>query len=684
MVKLNNNHSKFWGAIMWFFNEGIDVFTKLIQNIVLLFALVFIYAATNINPGPSKLKQKVFLGLVIGGFAVLLMIAPWEVEQGAIFDTRSALLVVSGVFFGPLTTLIAVLAASLYRLSVGGPGVYAGLATIILSANIGLLWHRIRRILPKMSKAFEYYILGILTHITVMICFLLFPWPLAFTVIKMTYIPYLVIFPIVTMVLALSLENQKSRLKSLELIKNQRILLQSSLDSTKTMEIFVLDFQYQYLAFNNYHKKNMLKYNNVHIEKEMNYLECIDNEKMRNRVKYSIDQALSGITYKKVIEVENNKSKYLEESYTPIINENREITGASVFSEDVTESYLHEQSILRLSYRDHLTGLYNRRYYTEELERLDNHNYYPLSIVIADINGLKIMNDAFGHEMGDKLLAKVADLLMDAFVNDNRVTRIGGDEFIILLPNTSREHVLSEVAKLKKSVESYKVMDMAISVSFGVATKTENEKISDIVKAAEDDMYTHKLFEIKSHRNETIKAILKTLHEKNPREEMHSARVSEFCRQIGVALNMTDDELNLLKLISELHDIGKIAIDDSILNKPGKLTDKEWESIKKHPEIGYRILSAAPEYSEIAQDILSHHERYDGNGYPRGLKGDEIPIRARVISIADAFDAMISDRPYRKAMTSFEAIEEIKRNTGSQFDPEVSNIFVSLFEEIQI
>jgi len=137
-------------------------------------------------------------------------------------------------------------------------------------------------------------------------------------------------------------------------------------------------------------------------------------------------------------------------------------------------------------------------------------------------------------------------------------------------------------------------------------------------------------------------------------------------------------------MISELHDIGKIAIDDSILNKPGKLTDKEWESIKKHPEIGYRILSATPEYSEIAQDILSHHERYDGNGYPRGLKGDEIPIRARVISIADAFDAMISDRPYRKAMTSFEAIEEIKRNTGSQFDPEVSNIFVSLFEEIQI
>ena len=147
---------------------------------------------------------------------------------------------------------------------------------------------------------------------------------------------------------------------------------------------------------------------------------------------------------------------------------------------------------------------------------------------------------------------------------------------------------------------------------------------------------------------------------------------------------MTDDELDLLKLISELHDIGKIAIDDSILNKPGKLDDKEWEAIKKHPEIGYRILSATPEYSEIAQDILSHHERYDGKGYPRGLVGEEIPIRARIISIADAFDAMISDRPYRKAMTTYEAIEEIKRNSGSQFDPEISKIFLDLFEEIEI
>lgn len=664
------------------FFDSVGIFSQLLQNIVLLFALVFIYAATNLSPGPTKIKQKILLGFLIGGFAILLMMSPWKLEnEGIIFDTRSALLVVSGVFFGPLTTLIAVVSAMSYRIYLGGSGIYAGVATIVSTATLGLLWFRIRNILPKMDIAIEYYILGLVTHIITILCFLLIPWPLAFEVIRTTILYYLVLFPIVTMLLALSLNNQKQRLKANELIKNQKVLLQSSLDSTKTMEIFVIDTQYQYLAFNQFHASNMKHYNSIDIQKGMNYLDCIYSEKMKKRIKESIDLALMGETVKKVIEVEVNKGQYLEEIYTPIIGEEGKISGATVFSEDVTENYLHELSVLHLSYRDHLTNLYNRRYYTEELERLDQPKYYPLSIVIADINGLKIMNDAFGHLMGDQLLIKVANIFIETFKKESRVTRIGGDEFIILMPNTSTESAHNQIEVLKKSLEEERIMDMSISVSFGMATKLENEPIEDILKSAEDDMYTHKLFEINSHRNETIKTIIKTLHEKNPREELHSERVSEICNSIGEALNMTVDELKLLKMISQLHDIGKIGIEDAILNKPGKLTDKEWESIKKHPEIGYRILSSTPEYSEIAQDILSHHERYDGKGYPRGLKADEIPLRARIISIADAYDAMISERPYRKSLTHEEAIKEIKINAGSQFDPAIAKIFINLFEK---
>ncbi|MCF7930208.1 MAG: diguanylate cyclase [Acholeplasmataceae bacterium] len=666
---------------MIYFIDGIGIFSKLLQNIVLLFALIFIYAATNLSPGPTKIKQKILLGFVIGGFAILLMMNPWEIEAGLIFDTRSALFAVSGLFFGPLSTLIGVLVAVVYRIFLGGGGVYAGVATIISTATLGLLWFRIRRVLPKMYIAIEYYVLGLIAHIVTLLCFLLIPWPLAFEVIRSTILLYLILFPIVTMLLALSLNNQKQRLISTELINKQKLLLQSSLDSTKTMEIFVIDANYQYLAFNQFHASNMKLYNHIEIQKGMNYIDCINSDKMKKRIKSSIDTALSGETIKKVIEVEVNKGQYLEEIYTPIIDEKGLITGATIFSEDVTENYLHELSILHLSYRDHLTNLYNRRYYTEELARLDHDKYLPLSIVIADINGLKIMNDAFGHQMGDQLLIKVANIFVETFKKESRVTRIGGDEFIILMPNTTTENAHSQIEMLRNRLEEEKIMDMAISVSFGIATKNEDEPIEEIIKAAEDDMYTHKLFEINSHRNETIKTIINTLHEKNPREELHSERVSSICNLIGKALNMSIDDLKLLTLISQLHDIGKIGIDDSILNKPGKLTDKEWESIKKHPEIGYRILSTAPEYSEIAQDILSHHERYDGKGYPRGLKADDIPLRARIISIADAYDAMISERPYRKALTHNQAIEEIKINAGSQFDPAIAKIFIELFNE---
>jgi HD-GYP domain-containing protein (c-di-GMP phosphodiesterase class II) len=185
-------------------------------------------------------------------------------------------------------------------------------------------------------------------------------------------------------------------------------------------------------------------------------------------------------------------------------------------------------------------------------------------------------------------------------------------------------------------------------------------------------------YETTSHRSETIKTILQTLHEKNPREEAHSKRVSMICRAMGEALGMGDDELQLLTTISNLHDIGKIAIDERILNKQGKLDEHEWDMIKKHPEIGYRILSASSEYAEVAIDILSHHEYFDGNGYPRGLSGEAIPLRARIIAIVDAFDAMISKRTYRESLTVDQAIQELINGKGTQFDPNLVDLFLSL------
>ena len=663
---------------MWFTDVALPIIVELSKSVIILLFISFLYGLTNFNADTS-MRNKIFAGFAIGAVAILVMMTPWKVRPGLIFDTRSVLMVVTGVFFGFIPTLIAASIGIIYRVFfVGYFGVYAGVLTILSTSTLGLFWYRIRGLLPSINHFIEYYLLGLFAHILTVLCFLTIPWPTAFDTIKNTILPYLGIFPFITMILAATIHNQKDRITSNALVKKQQALLQASIDSPKSMEIFALDTKGCYIAFNQYHQSSMKKYYNVNIEKNRNFLEYIDDSAMKYRIQTLIDNALTGESVSRVTEVETTKGKYIEELYSPIRNDRHEVIGVNIISQDITERKKYEESILYLSYRDSLTGLFNRRYYQEELIRLGKSKYHPLSIVLIDINGLKIVNDAFGHKAGDVLLCRVSEELKKAFSTE-RLARIGGDEFVAILPNTSTNDAQELIDLAKHEIEKVVIQGMQASVAFGLATKEDDTYVEKIIKLAEDDMYSHKLYEVSSHRNETIKTILKTLHEKNPREEMHSKRVSEICLKIGENLSMKTNDLNLLKAISNLHDIGKIAIDDNILNKPGKLDKDEWEQIKRHPEIGYRILSSTPEYAEIAQDILCHHERYDGKGYPRGIKGDEIPIRARIISLADAYDAMISERPYREAMTHDEAIEEILKCRGTQFDPEIVDIFIQTF-----
>ena len=220
-------------------------------------------------------------------------------------------------------------------------------------------------------------------------------------------------------------------------------------------------------------------------------------------------------------------------------------------------------------------------------------------------------------------------------------------------------------------------MGINLSVSFGWAIKdSETQSIEDVLKDAENYMYQKKLNNKSSKQSNIIKSILKTLQLKCPRERDHSERVSQICEEIGKAYNLGDNELNELKIAGELHDIGKIAVDISVLNKSGKLTESEWAQIKNHPETGYRILSTSKEFIKIAEYVLGHHERCDGSGYPRALKGEEILWQSKVIAIADSYDAMTCERPYRNALSQEQAIEEIRKSAGSKFDPNIAKIFI--------
>lgn len=344
---------------------------------------------------------------------------------------------------------------------------------------------------------------------------------------------------------------------------------------------------------------------------------------------------------------------------------------------DISEKKKYEEELKYLTYYDKLTGIFNRGYYEFILEKMNNKGKLPISIIMGDLNGLKITNDTFGHEEGDKLLKKTADILKKICDGNSVISRYGGDEFIILLEKVNAEEADKICLKIKDECQKKRIGSIYLNIALGYSTKVNKDQdINEVIKEAEEMMYRNKLLEDRSARNSIISSLIQTLSEKSNETEEHVNRMYNLCVRISDILNLSTNEVNELCLLAKLHDIGKIGIDDKILNKPGKLSEEEWVIMKTHTEIGYRIASSTPDLRHIAYKILTHHERYDGTGYPKGLKGDEIPLLSRILAIVDSFDVMTNDRPYKKAMTVEDAIVELKKCSGTQFDPELVGIFI--------
>jgi diguanylate cyclase (GGDEF)-like protein/PAS domain S-box-containing protein len=349
---------------------------------------------------------------------------------------------------------------------------------------------------------------------------------------------------------------------------------------------------------------------------------------------------------------------------------------------DITDRKIKEEEINYIGSHDVLTGLYNRRYFEEQLKNYDKEEFLPLSVITGDINGLKLTNDALGHFEGDKLIKALAEILENSCRENYILTRTSGDEFNILMPNTCGAEADSIIKQIIGKCESYKlnINDTAYntSISLGCATKTSaDESMNDILKVAEENMYRNKMLQSQSLHSAVISSMKMALNAKSNETEAHAQRMVKLAKAAGRALKLTDQQINELILLSTLHDIGKIGVSDNILNKPGKLSDHERREIEKHPEIGYRIAMASAELLPIAKYILCHHERWDGTGYPQGLKGEEIPLLSRVIALVDAYDAMTQDRAYGKAVSKIEAIKEINKYKGMQFDPVIADIFIN-------
>lgn len=347
------------------------------------------------------------------------------------------------------------------------------------------------------------------------------------------------------------------------------------------------------------------------------------------------------------------------------------------FITNVFSKHIDYQKIKKLTYYDSLTGIYNRRFFAEELKRLNTKRQLPISIIVADIDGLKVINDSFGHQKGDCLIKKSVELIKSGIREEDILARHGGDEFAILLPQTSKREAEAIISRIKNNTKDSDEYEFKISISFGIATKNRiEENIDEVFKLADDKMYQNKLSESKSIKNKIVQGLLSTLEVKSYETKEHTLRMTKLSSDFGKYLKLPNSEINRLSLLSTLHDIGKITVDDKILKKSKKLTAAEWEAMKNHSEAGYNIANSSEVFALVAEEIYSHHERWDGCGYPRGLKGREIPFLARIIFLIDTYDVITSGRPYRKALDKYEALKEIAICAGTQFDPSLAAEFI--------
>ena len=357
------------------------------------------------------------------------------------------------------------------------------------------------------------------------------------------------------------------------------------------------------------------------------------------------------------------------------------------------EAARHLERMEELAELDPLTGLRNRRGFEQGLERRADE---PVALVICDLDHFKRVNDTLGHPVGDDVLRTFSDLLRDCTRDEDVAVRLGGEEFALVLAGVGEREALAVAERLRREVAAtFRDFPVPISVSVGIADGSRDQGAESLVRAANRALYAAKRLgrdRCVVHHSETL-AMLDALADDRAGEQLaaamllaetldlrdvatarHSETVGRYAERIAHHLGLRPDQIERVRVAGVLHDIGKLGISDAVLLKPGRLEAHEWQEIRRHPELGARILEHA-NLRDVASWVLSHHERIDGTGYPRALAGESIPLEGRILAVADAYEAMTADRPYRRALTTSEARAELRRGAGTQFDPRVVRAF---------
>jgi diguanylate cyclase (GGDEF)-like protein len=387
---------------------------------------------------------------------------------------------------------------------------------------------------------------------------------------------------------------------------------------------------------------------------------------------------------KQTIEKETPDGLTFELHSYPVFGNQNKIIGVVEIGYDVTIRKNFEKRMRYFSFHDALTGLYDRAYFEEELKRLFGSREIQIGILLADVNGLKLVNDAFGHQAGDLLLKRVADILRLTCRKEDLIARWGGDEFIVLLANINIENLKELEKRIQEACLKDNNEPVPLSISVGYAIKEKRGTIEELLKITEERMYRKKLDEGPFNRQrilDYLEDILEKISRENGKQiENMNILSNAFAQELG----LSEHEKKQLNLLIRFHDLGKITISQDIINKTTELTPEEWESIKKHSEIGYRIANSSPELAPIAEAILAHHEHWNGRGYPQNLEGEKIPLLARILAIVEAYDVMLRGSSYKAPMTEIQACREIQNQAGKQFDPRLVEVFLKLVHQTRL
>lgn len=785
---------------------------NLLLNTTFLVSISIIYNLFFQRIQKQKLIYQLLGGGILGLSGIVLMLVSLKLPNGVIFDTRSILLCISGLFYGLVPTSIAALIIVAYRVFVGGPGMGMGIAVAVFSAALGILLRRIRKTPEKLSKP-GFYLFGLVNHIVLLLCVYFLPQEIRLETLKSIAVPVLAIYPLGTLVLCMIITYEGKSLTTERMLNESEVrfravceqapvgitvettehILYANPELTRILDMTIPEIQSvswqsythpddlerdvadfarmlngeidQYDNIKRYIRKDgsliwihlyvaILHRNAVpsqseyiciiqditkEVEREQYLVESERKQReasqfletlldaIPDHIFYKSKQGIylgcnkafeqaSGIakenlvgkndyelydhdTAESFLDVDrkvwngseqvrseetvvypNGDEIFTETLKTQYYDAEGQIAGLIGISRDITQRKKEQDRIEYLNAHDIMTGLYNRMYYDAELDRIDSLQQLPYSVIMVDIDSLKLTNDLFGHSAGDRLIIETANLLKGCCPN-GIVARLGGDEFCILLPGVDEEELKQMATCINVKLEGQKSESaesaVLLSASYGYATKSRPEQtIAEITNAAEEHMYRRKLLKHQSIRSTLLTTIKELLFNKSNETMEHADRMASLAKELGSKLGLNEADMDALELMATLHDLGKIGISNNILSKPEKLNDAEWVEIRKHPEIGYRIALTIPELQDIAGYILAHHERWDGKGYPEGLAGREIPYISRIISVVDAYDAMTEHRSYRENRTQQDAAEEILQNAGTQFDPDIATTFV--------